>query len=178
MADRFGPRTVLSGALLLQAAGAAAIGLTENYQAGFLLRVVCGLGCVYSTGLKAIVGWFSPAQRGLAIGVLMTAPTIGVAIPNFVLPLLERTLGWQGAFKAVGIAIGVFALALLALMKENRSGPAGPRKSFLVGLKFVFGNRNILLISLAGFSVIWCQIGFGSIGNSYLVTTFGPTPAA
>lgn len=180
LADRFGPRLVLSSALLLQAVGTAAIGYTSDYQVGFLLRVVCGLGagCVYSSGLKAIMGWFTPAQRGLAIGVLMTSPTIGVAIPNFVLPVLEKSIGWQGAFKAVGLAIGILAFVLLAMMKEKSpGGPGGPRKSFLVGLKYVFSNRNILLISLAGFSVIWCQIGFGSVANSYLVSTFGVTPA-
>jgi sugar phosphate permease len=179
LADRFGPRMVLGGALLLQAVGTAAIGFTTNYQVGFLLRVVCGLGagCVYSSGLKAIVAWFTPAQRGLAIGVLMTSPTIGVAIPNFVLPLLEKGFGWQGAFKIVGVAIGILAFVMLAMMKDRSLGGGGPRKSFLVGLRYVFSNRNILLISLAGFSVVWCQIGFGSVGNSYLVTSFGVTPA-
>ena len=130
LADRFGPRLVLSGALLLQAAGTAAIGYTTNYQAGFLLRIVCGLGagCVYSSGLKAIVGWFSPAQRGLAIGVLMTSPTIGVAIPNYLLPVLEKSFGWQGAFKVVGLVIGIVAVVMLAMMKERKAGgPAGPR---------------------------------------------------
>jgi sugar phosphate permease len=179
LADRFGPRLVLGGSLILQAVGTAAIGFTADYQAGFLLRVVCGLGagCVYSSGLKAIVAWFTPAQRGLAIGVLMTSPTIGVAIPNLLLPILERSMGWQGAFKVVGAAIGVLAVVMLLMMRDRRLGGGGARKSFLVGLAYVLKNRNILLISLAGFSVVWCQIGFGSVGNSYLVTTFGVTTA-
>jgi sugar phosphate permease len=109
LADRFGPRLVLSGALILQGLGTLGIGFTENYQFGFALRVICGLGagCVYSSCLKSIVTWMAPAQRGLAIGILMTSPTIGVAIPNFVMPYLSETLGWgwQGAFRATGVAV-------------------------------------------------------------------------
>jgi sugar phosphate permease len=169
LADRFGPRLVLSAALILQGLGTFGLGLTENYQVGFLLRVVCGLGagCVYSSCLKAVVTWFSPVQRGLAIGVIMTSPTLGVTIPNFVLPAIEAAMGWQGAFRGVGLALMALALALLVLMKEIKAGGGG-RKSFLVGLKFVLGNPNILLISLSGFSIVWCQIGFGSVANSYL----------
>jgi len=172
LADRFGPRLVLSGALVLQGLGTFGIGLTEDYQVGFFLRVVCGLGagCVYSSCIKAVATWFSPIQRGLAIGVVMTSPTIGVAIPNFVMPAVEAAVGWQGAFRGVGLALIILAFALLGLMKELKAAD-GPRKSFLVGLKFVAGNRNIILISVAGFSIVWCQIGFGSIVNLYLVDT-------
>jgi len=170
LADRFGPRLVLSAALILQGLGTVGIGLTENYQVGFILRVVCGLGagCVYSSCLKAVMAWFSPVQRGLAIGVIMTSPTLGVTIPNFVMPTIEAAIGWQGAFRCVGLALIVLAFTLLVMMKEVKTA-AGPRKSFMVGLKFVFSNRNILFISLAGFSIVWCQIGFGSIANSYMV---------
>ena len=180
LADRFGPRVVLAAAMALQGLGTLGMGLTVDYQVGFFLRVVCGLGagCVYSSCLKAVVSWFSPAQRGLAIGVLMTSPTIGIAIPNFVMPLLiDSGMTWQGAFKSVGAAVLILAAVLLVFMKEAAVKGGGPRKSFLVGLKFVFGNRNILLISLAGFSIIWVQIGFGSVGNPYLVSNLGLTVA-
>ena len=176
LADRLGPRIVLAGALLLQGLGTIGLGMTEDYQTGFMLRVVCGLGggCVYSACLKAVVGWFSPVQRGLAIGVMMTSPTIGVAIPNFVMPTVEAAYGWQGAFRGVGIAIVVVAVLLLLMMKEVKMA-SGPRKSFMVGLKFVCSNWNILFISLAGFSIVWCQIGFGSIANPYMVAALNVT---
>lgn len=179
LADRFGPRLVLGGAMCLQGLGTLGIGFTTDYQVGFILRVVCGLGagCVYSSCLKAMVGWFSPAQRGLAIGVMMTSPTIGIAIPNFVMPYLEAGMGWQGAFKAVGAALIIISAMLFIFMKEAAIKAAGPRKSFVVGLKFVMSSRNILLISIAGFSIIWVQIGFGSVGNSYMVSNLGLTVA-
>jgi sugar phosphate permease len=179
LADRFGPRLVLGFAMALQGLGTLGIGMTSDYQVGFFLRVVCGLGagCVYSSCLKAMVAWFSPAQRGLAIGVLMTSPTIGLAIPNFLMPVLEPSLGWQGAFKAVGIALLIISVILFMFMKDASIKGGGPRKSFIVGLKFVVSNRNILFISVAGFSIVWVQIGFGSVGNPYLVSNLGLTVA-
>ncbi|MDR3204744.1 MAG: MFS transporter [Deltaproteobacteria bacterium] len=172
MADRFGPRLVLGAALLLQAFGVFAMGLTQNYYIGFAFRVVCGLGagCVYSSSLKAIVSWFSPAQRGLAIGILMTAPTVGVAIPNYLMPALNLSLGWQGAFKVVGAAIAVVAILTVIFARSPVSVASSRRKSFLESLKFVLKNRNIILMALAGFSIVWCQIGFGSVINTYLVS--------
>ena len=170
LGDRFGPRLVLSTAMAVQGVGTLGIGFTESYQVGFALRLLCGLGagCVYSSCLKSIVTWFSPAQRGLAIGVLMTSPTLGIALPNLIMPILNESMGWQGAFRTLGVAILIFSVLTLLLMKEVKTAQAGPRKSFIVGLKFVLSNRNILLVSLAGFSLIWCQIGFGSIANTYM----------
>lgn len=176
LADRFGPRVILASALGLQGLGTLGLAFIESYQSGFILRIICGLGggCVYSACLKAITSWFSPTQRGLAIAVLMSAPTVGVALPNFVMPALESSFGWQQSFLAVGLAILAIAALLAIMMKEIKTGgPAGPRKSFVVGLKYVLQNRNVLLISLTGFCGLWAQIGFGSVGNDYLVGTFG-----
>jgi sugar phosphate permease len=175
LADRFGPRLILSVAMAIQGLGTLGLGFIESYQSGFALRIICGLGagCVYSSCLKSIVTWFSPAQRGLAIGILMTSPTLGIALPNLIMPILNDSLGWQGAFRSLGVAILIFSFITLVMMKEIKTGQAGPRKSFLVGLKFVFSNKNILLTSLAGFSLIWCQIGFGSVANAYMTGNLG-----
>lgn len=176
LTDRFGPKMVLSGALGLQGIGTLGLAFIDTYQAGFILRIICGLGggCVYSACLKSVTSWFSPAQRGLAIAVVMSAPTVGIALPNFIMPALESSFGWQKSFFIVGLAVLAIAALLAVMMKEIKTGgQAGPRKSFVVGLKYVLSNRNLLLISLTGFCGLWAQIGFGSVGNDYLVKTFG-----
>jgi sugar phosphate permease len=179
LADRFGPRLVLFWALVLQGLGTLGLGLTENYQVGFMMRIICGLGagCVFSSCLKAVVNWFTPAQRGLALGVVYLSPPLGIAIPNLVMPLLSGPFGWSGAFRALGLVIIGLSFVLLGAMKEVRTAPSGPGQGFLGGLGFVLRNRNILLISLSGFSGVWSQIGFGSVANPYLVTALGFTVA-
>lgn len=176
LCDRFGPRLVLTGALFLQGLGTLGLAFTLKYDVSLILRVICGLGggCVYSACLKSMVTWFSPAQRGLAIAVVMSAPTVGIAIPNLAMPALEVSWGWQGAFQIVGLAVIGLAVIMLALMREAAATPASDsRPSFLVGLKYVLGNRNLRLIALAGFCGLWTQIGFSSVGNDYLVENFG-----
>ena len=175
LADRFGPRLVLSCALGLQGLGTLGLGFTENYQIGFFMRLVCGLGagCVYSSCLKSIVNWFTPAQQGLAIGVLYFSPPLGIAIPNLLMPLMNKSLGWAEAFRALGLVLAGLAFVLFVVMRETGTAAAGPRRKFLGGLGFVLRNRNILLISLSGFSVVWAQIGFGSAANAYLVKSLG-----
>jgi len=174
LADRFGPRLVLAAALFGQGLGTLGLGFADDYQAGFILRILCGLGggCVYSSCFKAVATWFSPAGRGLAIAVLMSAPTVGVAVPNFAMPALEAHLGWQGAFRAVGLGVIGLAGLIMIFMKE-RQVASGLRRSFVVGLKYVLASRNLILMGLIGFCGLWVQIGFGSIGNDYLVSVFG-----
>jgi predicted MFS family arabinose efflux permease len=170
LADYFGPRLVLVCALFLQGMGTLGMSFIENYETGFILRIVCGLGagCVFSSCMKAVVTWFSPVQRGLAIGVVMTAPTIGIAVPNFAMPVLESSMGWRGAFRGIGGCIILLAVLLVLFMKDRKTLSAGRRKSFMTGLRFVMRNRTMLLIFLIGFSGVWAQIGFGSVANSYM----------
>ena len=172
LADRFGPRLVIGSAVALQGLAVLALGFTENYQLGFLYRIICGLGagCIYSSCLKAIVTWFSPVQRGLAIGVVMSSLTIGLALPNVIMPYLNAVMGWQGAFRSLGLFIIILAVLVLLLMREVKIA-ASQRPGILEGLKFVAANRNILLISLAGLSAVWSLIGFGSVANHYMIST-------
>ena len=174
LVDRFGPRLILVVALLFQGLGTFGLGLTDNYQAGFILRIFCGLGggCVYSACFKAVTTWFTPNGRGLAIAVLMSAPTVGVAVPNFIMPALEAWFGWQGAFRMVGLGVIGLAGLILVFMKKV-TATAGTRRSFIAGLKYISGNRNLILMGLTGFCGLWVQIGFSSVGNDYLVSAFG-----
>jgi sugar phosphate permease len=175
LVDRFGPRLVLAISVALQGVGTIGIGFIESYTAGFVLRILCGLaaGCVFSSCVKAVVTWFSPAQRGLAMGFVMTAPAMGVAVPNLIMPVLNDFFGWQGAFRFVGVLIIVFAAALAVFMRDKKNPVSGPRKSFFTGLKFVLSNRNTILIAFAGLGIVWCQVGFASVANPYMTEYLG-----
>jgi len=140
LADRLGPRLVLAMALLLQGLGTLGLGFTENYQAGFALRIVCGLGggCVYSSCLKALVTWFSPAQRGLPIAIVMSAPTLGVAGANYLLPALEASFGWSQAFIWVGVLVAFIGVLIGFLMKDGPAPSRWPAEELFCRLKICF----------------------------------------
>ena len=79
-------------------------------------RVVTGfaLAGVYPIGLKVLAGWFR-RERGLAIGVLVGALTIGSALPHLLRAVgASQGLDWHttvGAASALGIVGGLIVLA-------------------------------------------------------------------
>lgn len=171
LSDRFGARRVLATTLFIQSACTCLLSLTESYQFGLLLRLATGLagGSVYSATFKAVVTWFPSHKRALAIGVLMSAPSVGMAVPNIVVPQLNKILGWQGSFLAVGIAGIILSALLFALLRDVKTENTGPKKSFMVGVRFVLSNRNMRFITLADFWIIFTQLAFYSVANVYMV---------
>ena len=79
LTDRFGYRKVLLTSFLVMGTFTAAMGLVENYAAGFLLRILAGMGsgAVFSAGVRAIFDWFRQNSRATAMGFFMTASSLG-----------------------------------------------------------------------------------------------------
>jgi MFS family permease len=79
-------------------------------------RIITGLALagVYPIGLKLLAGWFRQ-ERGLAIGVLVGALTVGSALPYLLRSLgASQGLDWHatvGAASVVGILGGLLVLA-------------------------------------------------------------------
>ncbi|MEE8496940.1 MAG: MFS transporter, partial [Acidimicrobiia bacterium] len=107
--DRFNSRRifVISG-LIGAAANALLIGLDGNvFLLALGLRTLTGaaLAGVYPSGLKVMAGWFR-SGRGMALGVLVGALTIGSAGPHLI-----RGLGFDWR----GVVLGASALALVGV---------------------------------------------------------------
>ena len=183
LGDRFGVRPVMVAALLIQATASGGLGFIHDFHPGFLLRVLSGLsaGAVYAVCFKVMVRWFSVAQRGLAFGFLMATPSLGITLSNSLAPLLEGLFDWRMVFKLVGAASLLVSVLVFLFMREGpaaRSDAPGSTAvedvpGFVSGLKYVLGNRNIMLLTLGGFANIWAQVGFSSWGNLYLKQELG-----
>jgi len=75
-------RVFLAGALLAALANTAFGSLAPDLPSGLIFRFITGmaLAAVYPVAMKIAVGWFR-RERGLAIGVLIGALTVGSALP-------------------------------------------------------------------------------------------------
>ncbi|MBE9637081.1 MFS transporter [Salipiger mangrovisoli] len=117
-------------------------------------RFVTGvaLAGVYPPALKLMATWFVKG-RGLALGFLIGALTLGSSMPHLIRALAEgvnwHLVVWGTSASALAAAL-LFALAL-------REGPHGfgratfdPRKSLAV-----FSNRPLLLANLGYFGHMW-----------------------
>ncbi|WP_435064914.1 MFS transporter [Halobaculum sp. EA56] len=94
LADVVRPKVLFAASAFAGAAATAAIALAvDSPEPAIALRFATGvaLAGVYPTGMKMLAGWFREG-RGLAIGVLVGALTVGSATPH-----LLRALGGLGA---------------------------------------------------------------------------------
>ena len=94
LADRIAPRRLIAASTLLAGLCTGALTLPGVGPGGALaLRFLTGasLACVYPPGMRVAASW-TRARRGLAIGFLVGALTLGSALPH-----LFNALPWLGA---------------------------------------------------------------------------------
>ncbi|NBB75224.1 MAG: MFS transporter [Bacteroidetes bacterium] len=127
LADVIPAHRLFAGSALLGAGANAAIALFVEQAAPALgLRFLTGvsLAGVYPPGMKLVASW-SDRDRGLAIGLLVGALTVGSAMPHLlnVLPFAGTTGGlppWRSVLLAAS-ALAVAGAAIAAFLV--RSGP-------------------------------------------------------
>jgi MFS family permease len=153
LADVFPPRLVIAGGCLGAAVANAWIAFADGPGTALPARFATGmfLAGVYPPALKLIATWFQRG-RGVALGILVGALTVGSAVPHLVNGL--GGLDWHTVIwvtSALTLAGG--ALVLVAV----REGPFPfPRATFdprQAGL--VFHNRGVRLASLGYFGHMW-----------------------
>jgi MFS family permease len=120
LADRFGSRRLaLAGMILIGlglAAASAARSLPEVYAA-YGLGVGLGVGCAYVPAVGAVQRWFV-RRRGFASGLAVSGIGVGTLVMPPLASFLIESLGWRGAYLALG-ALAAVAGGGLALLLEN-----------------------------------------------------------
>ncbi len=92
----------------------------NRYSAVLALRFITGmtLAGVYPPGMKLIASWFA-SRRGLAIGILVGALTLGSALPHLLLAIRVSPT-WEGMMYMVSGSAGVGSVLAILFI---RSGP-------------------------------------------------------
>jgi sugar phosphate permease len=173
LADRFGVRAVLGFALVLGGAAQWAMGSITTFQIGFWLRIVIGLsaGAVMSCCVRAIVEWFPAKERGTAFGLLLAGPTVGLLLANYLVPALNSAFNWRMAYHIIGIAVILLGVSVYLFIRA--SDEQKQDQSLFGGIPAFFTNRDLILLGLAGFCLMWMEIGFASWANTYIKKQLG-----
>lgn len=123
LADRYGPRRVLFGALLMAGAGGCLLPAIPDLVWIVLCRFVIGLGAgaaIVAASQAARGGKYGAFGQGLFGGAMQ----LGAGLGLFATPALQGLFGWQGTFTAWGaLGLGASVLCLFALNSET-PGPA------------------------------------------------------
>jgi ACS family hexuronate transporter-like MFS transporter len=159
LADYFGIKFILAFSLVVEGLSTFGMGYIGSYESGFALRVVTGLGAgaVFAACARALMEWFAPKERGTAFGLLLGAPSAGILLSGLIVPAINKSFGWEAAFQAVGAATVIVGIIVFFLVKTSSQVKNGG--SMFGGFRIVFGSKDLILTSLAGFCLMWVELG-------------------
>ncbi|HEY1370624.1 MAG TPA: MFS transporter [Gaiellaceae bacterium] len=158
LADRVGERVVIAAGLAGAAGAIAATAFAGSFASLVALLALAGaLGAsVNAASGRAVMGWFSPAERGLALGIRQTAIPIGGATAAAALPWLAQAGGVRLAFLVLGAACFGGALVGAVLMRD--APPTAEPDRHVVLAAAPLRDRSIWLLSGSATGYVTGQI--------------------
>ena len=129
LADRFGSRRLAFAGMILTGLGLAAASTAHSLwevYAGYGLGVGMGVGCAYVPAVGAVQRWFV-RRRGFASGLAVSGIGVGTLVMPPLASLLIATLGWRGAYLALGAIVAAIGGGLALLLENDpRNRGLGP----------------------------------------------------
>jgi MFS transporter, ACS family, glucarate transporter len=108
LADRYGPRIVVAGLVMLWSVFTALTGMARGLVTMLVYRFLFGAGeaGAYPACARAFYNWLPVSERGLAQGINFSGSRLGAAFALPVVAWLVTEAGWRLAFFILG-AVGV-----------------------------------------------------------------------
>lgn len=134
--DRYGPRKLMTYALLLCALGSFFFASTDSLLTASLGRFLIGIGSAFSfIGVLVLVSrWFPARQFALLAGIAQLMSSVGAMFGEMPLAKLIAWVGWREASFILAI-IGVFLAALLWMVirdyPHHSSSQLPPKRQFI-----------------------------------------------
>jgi len=123
--DRLGERAVIGVGLGVTGVAFGVAALSSGLGLLVAMLVAAGMfgASVSAASGRAVMGWFEPRQRGLALGIRQTAVPVGAAAAALGLPILLGVSGLRAALAALAAAcLGAAAAGVLGLREPPGTG--------------------------------------------------------
>jgi MFS family permease len=166
--DRFGPRRIEAGLLLIAAAGAAVFAMSDTLGGLAVGRALIGLGvsaCLMAS-FKAFAQWFPPERLASLTGWVMASGGLGALAASKPLELALGFASWREI--AFGLALATLAVAALlwfiAPDKPVEAGKTGLATQ-LTGVKNIFASPHFWRYGPMGF---WFTGGFLAVQGLWI----------
>lgn len=191
LADRLGPRRLLSMGALAASIGGLIFGLAPTMIWASIGRLLIGgsVAVAFVGMLKLASHWFAPRQFALATGMALFCGIIGAVFAGVPLRLLVNTMGWRPVMTASAFITLVVAIAIWLFVRDDPSekgyqsySSAVPeetsRYSVVAGMREIFRYRNTWFLCLIPGGVVGCILTFSGLwGVPFLTTSYGISPA-
>jgi len=130
MASRWGPRGVITVALLTVALSMWATGLCASFVGVAVGRFFTGVGGAGANvpAMGLVAAWFSRRRRGLAAGIGVTGSSLGLMVTGPLVPWILERYGAQAGWRVCWAVFGCLALVvalLCAACLRNRPAELG-----------------------------------------------------
>jgi nitrate/nitrite transporter NarK len=154
-------------------------GFTTSVTMGLVIQALMGLaaGADYSACVKLITAWFDQRHRGFAMGLFLTASSLGVLVTNAIVPTILQSISWHAVYQILGtVTILIGAVGYLLLRDKPPGEPAviAARPDLAALLR----NRDLVFLSLAGFGAFWGTWGFAFWANALMIRGHGLSPVS
>lgn len=140
LADRFGPRKILSGIIVLWSVFTGLTGMATKYFEMLAYRFLFGMSeaGAFPGIARASYAWMPMQERGIVNGINFSGSRIGGAAALFVMPTLIEALGWRTSFYFFAGAGILFSFGWFWWFRDD------PREKSNISpeeLEFILANR-------------------------------------
>lgn len=173
LVDRYGPRYVYSGLLMVAAIPCLWFAMATSYEQLAITRLLLGcVGAGFVVGIRLIGEWFPAREVGLAEGVYGGWGNFGSAFAAISLPSLALLYGgdngWRFAIATTGVVSFIYGLVFLWKARNTPKGSEyfKPKKSGALEVSSYFDLFLYVLFSIplyAALLVIVWRLGPGNL---------------
>jgi predicted MFS family arabinose efflux permease len=167
--DLLGRRKLLSGLLVIDAAGLTLLGLAPSAPIAFAACVIVGVANVAAQLIVPLAASMAdPAERGRVTASVISGLLTGILLARTVSGLVASVFGWRVLYIAAAVAmIGLLALLLRVLPHQRRAAVKATYRQTLASTWGMFlGSRTLQLravyggLGFAAFSAFWTTVVF------------------
>ena len=153
--------------------------IVSSYTSAYVVRFLGGFfsGTIMACASRLLSNYFEAKVRGIAFGILLASPSLGTLLANQIGPRVLEAAGWRATFQVCAVIILVIGVLAVVLIREPKPEPLpanAPKSSLLAGLKNYFSNKQLILLSIAGFLFMAVPTGYSTWANQFMT---GAAPA-
>jgi len=186
--DRYGPRRLMSGALLICAIASFALASSDTLLLASVSRLFIGASAAFAFvgTLSILTYWFAQARFAMFAGLLQSSGMLGAILGQAPLRFAVEHIHWRGAMWSMGLVALLLAVAAFLIVPRRTLSMAVPDSRSgknLTGnsVSSILVRRGNWLCAIAGFGLAAPMLGFAALWAVPWLTTvrgFGHTQSA
>ncbi len=173
--DRFGPRKLLTIAILFCAVGSICFGISDSYLLALWSRFLTGLGSSFAlVGAMVLAAkWFGSERFALLVGLILTVGMLGAMGGQIPLSFLVSHLHWHKSIILLGFIGFILAIIMWLVIRDEPAGQQTDHSKhpMLVGIKDIIKHKQTWLTALYGALMFAPTAALGAVWGVSFVKT-------